>query len=302
MAINRANIKEHLEPGLNVIFGDEYARYEQEHLEIFDVEGSNRAWEEELLWTGLGPAQVKAEGAAVAYDQAQEGWVARYQHETVALAFAITEEAVDDNLYDSISTRLTKSLARSMAHTKQVKAANVLNNGFSSTYPGGDGIELFASNHPTQDGGTFANEPTAQTDLSETAIENMYIQLAGYVDERGIPINVMPRKLVIPKDLVFVAHRILMANQRVGTNLNDPNALKDMGVFPDGYCVNHRLTDTDAWFVKTDVPNGMKHFTRKPLDTKMEGDFETENLRYKAWERYSFGWSDPRGMWGTSGG
>lgn len=301
MAINRTNIAEHLEPGLNAIFGDEYGRYENEHAEIFDTETSQRAWEEELLWTGLGPAQVKAEGAAITYDTAQESWLARYQHETVALAFAITEEAVEDNLYDSVSQRLTKALARSMAHTKQVKAASILNNAFSSSYPGGDGKALLTTDHPTVGGGDFANEPSAATDLSETALEAMWIALAAYVDERGIPIAVQPRKLIIPPQLVFVAHRLLATELRVGTDLNDTNAIKNMGIFPDGYVVNHRLTDTDAWFVKTDVPDGLKHFIRRPLKTAMEGDFETGNMRYKADERYSFGWTNPRGLWGSPG-
>lgn len=301
MAINRTNIAEHLEPGLNAIFGDEYGRYENEHAEIFDTESSQRAWEEELLWTGLGPAQVKPEGAAVTYDSAQESWLARYQHETVALAFAITEEAIEDNLYDSVSTRLTKALARSMAHTKQVKAAAILNNAFSTAFPGGDGKPLLTTDHPTVDGGTFANEPTAATDLSETSLESMWTELAAYVDERGIPIAVQPRKLIIPPQLAFVAHRLLATELRVGTDLNDVNAVRNMGIFPDGYCVNHRLTDPDAWFVKTDVPDGLKHFTRRAMTNGMEGDFETGNMRYKASERYSFGWTNPRGLWGSPG-
>ena len=301
MAINRAQILKELEPGLNAIFGVEYNRYENEHAELFQTFYSSRAYEEDLLFTGFGAAPIKAEGTPVQYDAAREGWVARYQHNAVALAFALTREAVDDNLYDSLSTRLTKALARSMVHTKQVIAANVFNNGFNAGFPGGDGVALFHVSHPLIDGGTFANKMATDADLSEAALENALIAIAGFVDDRGLPIAVQARKLAIPKELVFVAERLLTTPNRVGTADNDINAVRQMSMFPDGYCVNHRFTDPDAWFVLTDVPDGMKHFERTKIETSMEVDFETINARYKAYERYSFGWSDPRGVWGSAG-
>lgn len=302
MAFNRAQELKQLEPGLNVIFGTEIGHYEEEHTVLFDSETSNRAFEEELLFPGLGPAQVKAEGAAVVYDTTGEGWVARYNHETIALAFALTEEAMEDNLYEPIATRLTKALARSMAHTKQVKAANVYNNAFDNTnYPGGDGRALLDTAHPLRGGGTFANEPTNAVDLSETALENAIINIGGFVDDRNIQIAVMARTLHIPRQLEFVAERLLMTPGRVGTANNDINAFKNLGKLPGGYFVNHRFSDPDAWFIRTDAPNGLKFFTRAPIRTAMEGDFETGNVRYKARERYSFGWSDPRGLYGSPG-
>jgi hypothetical protein len=301
MAINRAQLVKELEPGLNALFGLEYARYENEHAEIFDSENSDRAFEEEVMLSGFAQAPTKGEGSAVTYDTAQETYTSRYSHETVALAFALTEEAIEDNLYDSLSARYTKALARSMASTKQVKAANVLNNGFSSSFPGGDGKELFALDHPTLTGGSGANEPSTDADLNETSLENAMIDIAAFKDERGIKINVQARKLIVPPQLQFVADRLLQTPGRVGTSDNDINAIKNMGMLPDGYVVNHYLTDTDAWFIKTDAPNGMKHFVRSPMSTGMEGDFETGNVRYKARERYSFGFSDWRGMYGSKG-
>ena len=301
MAINRAQLVKELEPGLNALFGLEYDRYENEHAEIFDSENSDRAFEEEVMLSGFAQAPTKGEGTAVTYDTAQETYTSRYSHETVALAFALTEEAIEDNLYDSLSARYTKALARSMASTKQVKAANVLNNGFSSSFPGGDGKELFALDHPTLTGGDGANEPSTDSDLNETSLENAMIDIAAFKDERGIKINVQARKLIVPPQLQFVADRLLQTPGRVGTSDNDINAMKNMGMLPDGYVVNHYLTDTDAWFIKTDAPNGMKHFVRSPMSTGMEGDFETGNVRYKARERYSFGFSDWRGMYGSKG-
>ena len=301
MAINRAQLVKELEPGLNALFGLEYARYENEHAEIFDSENSDRAFEEEVMLSGFAQAPTKGEGSAVTYDTAQETYTSRYSHETVALAFALTEEAIEDNLYDSLSARYTKALARSMASTKQVKAANVLNNGFSSSFPGGDGKELFATDHPTLTGGSGANEPSTDADLNETSLENAMIDIAAFKDERGIKINVQARKLIVPPQLQFVADRLLQTPGRVGTSDNDINAIKNMGMLPDGYVVNHYLTDTDAWFIKTDAPNGMKHFVRSHMSTGMEGDFETGNVRYKARERYSFGFSDWRGMYGSKG-
>ena len=301
MAINRAQLVKELEPGLNALFGLEYDRYENEHAEIFDSENSDRAFEEEVMLSGFAQAPVKGEGAAVTYDTAQETYTSRYSHETVALAFAITEEAVEDNLYDSLSARYTKALARSMASTKQVKAANVLNNGFNSSFPGGDGKELFATDHPTLTGGDGSNEPSTAADLNETSLENAMIDIAALTDERGIKINVQARKLIVPPQLQFVAERVLKTPGRVGTSDNDLNAMRSMGMLPDGYVVNHYLTDTDAFFIKTDAPNGMKHFVRSPMATGMEGDFETGNVRYKARERYSFGFSDWRGMYGSPG-
>ena len=301
MAINRAQLVKELEPGLNALFGLEYDRYENEHAQIFDSENSDRAFEEEVMLSGFAQAPTKGEGTAVTYDTAQETYTSRYSHETVALAFALTEEAIEDNLYDSLSARYTKALARSMASTKQVKAANVLNNGFSSTFPGGDGKELFALDHPTLTGGDGANEPSTDSDLNETSLENAIIDIAAFKDERGIKINVQARKLIVPPQLQFVADRLLKTPGRVGTSDNDINAMRNMSMLPDGYVVNHYLTDTDAFFIKTDAPNGMKHFVRSPMSTGMEGDFETGNVRYKARERYSFGFSDWRGMYGSKG-
>ena len=301
MAINRAQLVKELEPGLNALFGLEYDRYENEHTEIFDTENSDRAFEEEVMLSGFGQAPVKGEGSSVTYDTAQETFTARYSHETVALAFALTEEAIEDNLYDSLSSRYTKALARSMATTKQVKAANVLNNGFSTSFPGGDGKPLMTTDHPTLSGGDQSNEPSTAADLNETSLENAMIDISQFVDERGIKVNVQARKLIIPPQLQFVAERVLKTPGRVGTSDNDINAMKQMGMLPDGYTVNHYLTDTDAFFIKTDAPNGLKHFVRSPMSTGMEGDFETGNVRYKARERYSFGFSDWRGIYGSPG-
>ena len=301
MAINRAQLVKELEPGLNALFGLEYDRYENEHSEIFDTESSERAFEEEVMLSGFAQAPTKGEGAAVSYDTEQETFTARYTHETIALAFALTEEAIEDNLYDTLSSRYTRALARSMANTKQVKAANVLNNAFSTSYPGGDGKPLLTTDHPTITAGDLANEPSTAADLNETSLENSLIDIAGFKDERGIKVNVQARKLIIPPQLQFVADRVLNSPGRVGTADNDINALKNMGMLPEGYTVNHFLTDTDAFFIKTDGPNGMKHFERASMTTGMEGDFETGNVRYKARERYSFGWSDWRGIYGSPG-
>jgi hypothetical protein len=290
-----------LEPGLNALFGLEYSRYENEHSEIFDTENSDRAFEEEVMLSGFGEAPVKGEGSAVTYDYAQETYTARYSHETVALAFALTEEAIEDNLYDSISARYTKALARSMSQTKQVKAANVLNNGFSTSFPGGDGKPLMTTDHPTLTAGDQNNEPSTAADLNETSLENAMIEIAAFKDERGLKTNVQARKLIVPPALQFVADRLLNTPNRVGTSDNDINALKNMSMLPGGYTVNHFLTDTDAFFIKTDAPNGLKHFVRSPMSTGMEGDFETGNMRYKARERYSFGFSDWRGIYGSPG-
>ena len=301
MAINRAQLVKELEPGLNALFGLEYDRYENEHAEIFDTENSDRAFEEEVMLSGFAQAPVKGEGAAVSYDTAQETFTARYSHETVALAFALTEEAIEDNLYDSLSSRYTRALARSMASTKQVKAANVLNNGFSTSFPGGDGKPLMTTDHPTLSAGDQSNEPSTAADLNETSLENALIDISAFKDERGIKINVQARKLIIPPALQFVAERILQSPGRVNTSDNDINAMKNMGMFPEGYVVNHYLTDSDAFFIKTDAPNGLKHFVRSPMSTGMEGDFESGNVRYKARERYSFGFSDWRGIYGSPG-
>jgi|TARA_R110001583_G_scaffold62610_2_gene183992 hypothetical protein len=301
MAINRAQLVQELEPGLNALFGLEYSRYENEHTEIFDTENSDRAFEEEVMLSGFGEAPVKGEGSAVTYDYAQETYTARYSHETVALAFALTEEAIEDNLYDSISARYTKALARSMSQTKQVKAANVLNNGFSTSFPGGDGKPLMTTDHPTLTAGDQNNEPSTAADLNETSLENAMIEIAAFKDERGLKTNVQARKLIVPPALQFVADRLLNTPNRVGTSDNDINALKNMSMLPGGYTVNHFLTDTDAFFIKTDAPNGLKHFVRSPMSTGMEGDFETGNMRYKARERYSFGFSDWRGIYGSPG-
>ena len=301
MAISRSQLLKELLPGLNALFGLEYAKYGEEHKEIYETETSERSFEEETKLSGFGSAPVKAEGAAIAYDNAQEAWSTRYNHETIALGFSITEEAVEDNLYDSLSARYTKALARAMAYTKQVKAAAVLNNGFSASYKGGDNVALFSTSHPLVGGGVNSNTPAAQVDLNETSLEAAIIQIAAWTDERGLLIAAKPRKLIVPPALMFVAKRILDTDLRVATADNDLNAIKSMGAIPEGYTVNHFLTDNNAWFIKTDVPNGMKHFVRTAMSTGMDGDFDTGNVRYKARERYSFGWSDPLGMWGTSG-
>jgi hypothetical protein len=301
MAISRAQLLKELLPGLNALFGLEYARYGEEHKEIYETETSERSFEEETKLSGFSAAPVKNEGSAIAYDNAQEAWTARYNHETIALGFSLTEEAIEDNLYDSLAARYTKGLARAMSYTKQVKAAAVLNNGFSSAYVGGDGVSLFSASHPLVSGGTNSNTPATQADLNETSLENAVIQIAAWTDERGLLIAAKPKKLVIPPALMFVATRLLETELRVGTNNNDINAIKNNGSIPDGYCVNHFLTDTNAWFLTTDVPNGMKHFVRTPLSNSMDGDFDTGNVRYKTRERYSFGWSDPLGMYGSSG-
>ena len=301
MAISRSQLTKELEPGLNALFGLEYDKYDQEHLQIFDVESSDRAFEEEVMLTGFGNAETKPEGSGVNYDTAQEAWTARYTHNTIALAFAITEEAIEDNLYDKLAGRYTKALARSMANTKQIKGANVLNNGFSSSYTGGDGKELLATDHPTVTGGDFKNELTTAADLNETSLEQALVDLADMIDERGLKVAVKATKMLIPSELVFVAERLLQSQLRTGTGDNDINAVRSSGMVPGGYVVNHYLTDSDAWFLKTDAPNGLKVFERSPLKTSMEGDFDTGNMRYKARERYSFGWSDPRGIFGSPG-
>jgi hypothetical protein len=300
MAISRAQLLKELLPGLNALFGLEYKTYGEEHKEIYETETSERSFEEETKLSGFSAAPVKAEGAAIAYDNAQEAWTARYNHETIALGFSITEEAVEDNLYDSLSKRYTKALARAMAYTKQVKAASVLNNGFSSSYAGGDGQALFSANHPLVSGGVNSNRLTA-SDLNETSLEAAVIQIAGWTDERGLLIAAKPGKLIVPPALMFTAKRLLDTELRVATADNDINALKAMGSIPGGYTVNHFLTDTNAWFLTTDVPNGMKHFVRTPLQNSMDGDFDTGNVRYKSRERYSFGWSDPLGMFASPG-
>jgi len=301
MAISRAQLLKELLPGLNALFGLEYARYGEEHKEIYETESSERSFEEETKLSGFSAAPVKNEGSAIRYDNAQEAWTARYNHETIALGFSLTEEAVEDNLYDSLSARYTKALARGMAYTKQVKAANVLNNGFSAGYVGGDGVALFSTAHPLVSGGTNSNTPATAADLNETSLENAVIQIAAWTDERGLLIAAKPRKLIVPPALMFVATRLLETELRVSTADNDINALKNNGSIPEGYAVNHFLTDSNAWFLTTDVPNGMKHFERTPLATSMDGDFDTGNVRYKARERYSFGWSDPLGMYGSPG-
>jgi hypothetical protein len=301
MAISRAQLLKELLPGLNALFGMEYARYGEEHKEIYEIEKSERSFEEETKLAGFSAAPVKNEGSAIAYDNAQEAFTARYNHETIALGFSITEEAVEDNLYDSLSARYTKALARAMSYTKQVKGASVLNNGFSASYTGGDGVALFSTAHPLVSGGTNSNTPTTQTDLNETSLEAAVIQIAAWTDERGLLIAAKPRKLIIPPALQFVATRLLETNLRVGTTDNDINALKNNGSIPEGYAINHFLTDNNAWFLCTDVPNGLKMFERAPLTNSMDGDFDTGNVRYKARERYSFGWSDPLGAFGSSG-
>ena len=301
MAISRAQLVKELEPGLNALFGLEYKRYENEAGQIFDNESSDRAFEEEVMLSGFGTADVKPEGSGVQYDDAQETYTARYTHETVALAFALTEEAIEDNLYDRISSRYTKALARSMATSKQVKGANVLNNAFqASGYNGGDGESLCGNAHPTLNGNQ-TNVPGTAADLSEVSLEQALIDIASFQDERGLKVAAQGMKMVIPKELQFTAERIMKSQGQTGTANNDINAIKSMGMVPQGFVVNHYLTDSDAWFIKTDVPNGMKHFVRAPLKTAMEGDFDTGNVRYKARERYSFGWSDWRGIYGNQG-
>ena len=301
MAISRAQLLKELLPGLNALFGLEYAKYGEEHKEIYETETSERSFEEETKLSGFGQAPVKNEGSAIAYDNAQEAWTARYTHETIAMGFSITEEAVEDNLYDSLSSRYTKALARGMAYTKQVKAAAILNNGFAGGPTYGDGQVLFSTAHPLVSGGTNSNTPSTASDLNETSLENAVIQIAAWTDERSLLIAAKPRKLIVPPSLMFVATRLLETELRVSTADNDINALKNNGSIPEGYTVNHYLTDTNAWFLCTDVPNGLKHFVRTPMSTGMDGDFDTGNVRYKARERYSFGWSDPLGMWGSAG-
>jgi hypothetical protein len=301
MAISRAQLLKELLPGLNALFGMEYARYGEEHKEIYETETSERSFEEETKLSGFSAAPVKNEGAAIQYDNGQEAWTARYNHETIALGFSITEEAIEDNLYDSLSSRYTKALARAMAYTKQVKGAYVLNNAFNTAVTYGDGVTLCNTSHPLISGGVNSNRPTTGADLNETSLENAVIQIAGWTDERGLLIAAKPRKLVVPPALQFVATRLLQTELRVGTADNDINALKNNGSIPEGYAVNHWLTDTNAWFLITDVPNGLKHFVRTPMATSMDGDFDTGNVRYKARERYSFGVSDPLGIFGSPG-
>ena len=301
MAISRAQLLKELLPGLNALFGLEYAKYGEEHKEIYETETSERSFEEETKLSGFSAAPVKTEGSAIAYDAAQEAWTARYTHETIAMGFSITEEAVEDNLYDSLSSRYTKALARGMSYTKQVKAAYVLNNAFTGGPTYGDGVVLCSTAHPLVSGGTNSNRPTTGADLNETSLENAVIQIAAWTDERSLLIAAKPKKLVVPPSLMFVATRLLETELRVGTTDNDINALKNNGSIPEGYCVNHFLTDTNAWFLLTDVPNGLKHFIRSPMATGMDGDFDTGNVRYKARERYSFGVSDPLGIFGSPG-
>ena len=301
MAISRSQLAKELEPGLNALFGMEYSRYENQHAEIFDTETSDRAFEEEVMLSGFGAAPTKSEGGSIAFDDAQEAYTSRYNHETVALGFSITEEAVEDNLYDRLSSRYTRALARAMARTKQVKAAAILNNAFNSSFKGGDGKELCATDHPLTNGGTFANEPSTPADLNETSLEDALISIAGFTDERGLIIALKGQKLIIPRQLQFVAERLMVSNLRVGTADNDTNAIRSMGLLPEGYVVNDYLTDTDAFFIKTDAPNGLKHFERLAMSTNMEPDFDTGNMRYKARERYSFGFSDPRCVFGSPG-
>ena len=301
MAISRAQLLKELLPGLNALFGLEYAKYGEEHKEIFETETSERSFEEETKLSGFSDAPVKNEGSAIAYDNAQEAWTARYNHETIALGFSLTEEAIEDNLYDSLSGRYTKALARAMAYTKQVKAANILNNAFTAGYTYGDGQVLCSTAHPLVSGGVNSNTPSTQADLNETSLENAVIQIAAWTDERGLLIAAKPKKLVIPPAQQFVATRLLETELRVGTTDNDINALKNNGSIPEGYAVNHWLTDSNGWFLTTDVPNGLKHFVRSPLSQSMDGDFDTGNVRYKSRERYSFGVSDPLGIFGSQG-
>ena len=301
MAISRAQLLKELLPGLNALFGMEYARYDDEHTDIYETESSSRSFEEEVKLSGFDAAPVKDEGSAISYDAAQESFTARYNHETIAMGFAITEEAMEDNLYDSLSGRYTKALARAMAHTKQVKAVVPLNNGFTTAYSSGDGVALFSASHPLVSGGTNSNTQSTAADLNETSLEAAVIQIGKWTDERGLMIAARPQSLVIPPDLQFVAARVMQSELRPGTADNDINAVRSMGVVPGGTIVNHYLTDTDAWFLLTDIPNGLKHFNRVALETSMDGDFDTGNVRYKARERYSFGVSDPLGIWGSPG-
>jgi len=301
MAISRAQLVKELEPGLNALFGLEYDRYTNETAEIFTTETSDRAFEEEVMLSGFGSAATKAEGASVTFDDAKEAFTARYTHQTIALAFAITEEAIEDNLYDRLGNRYARALARSMANTKQVKGAEILNNAFSSSQLGGDGVVLCSTAHPTVSGTNLSNTFTTQADLSETSLESALINIAAFIDERGLRISIQGTKLILPKELQFTAERILKSPLRVGTADNDINAIANMNMIPEGYRVNHYLNDTNAWFIKTDTPNGFKHFVRAALRTAMEGDFDTGNVRYKARERYSFGFSDPRCVYGSSG-
>jgi len=301
MAISRAQLLKELLPGLNALFGLEYATYQEEHKELYETETSERSFEEETKLSGFSAAPVKNEGSAIAYDNAQEAWTARYNHETIALGFSLTEEAIEDNLYDSLSARYTKALARGMAYTKQTKAAAVINNGFSAQYTGGDGVALFSTAHPLVSGGTNSNRPSTAADLNETSLEAAVIQIAAWTDERGLLIAAKPKKLIVPPALQFVATRLLETSLRVGTTDNDINALKNNGSIPEGYTINHYFTDSNGWYLTTDVPNGLKHFVRTPLANNMDGDFDTGNVRYKSRERYSFGWSDPLGMFGSPG-
>jgi hypothetical protein len=302
MAISRAQQLKQLLPGLNALFGLKYETYAEQHKEIYDTETSERSFEEETKLSGFSAAPVKDEGSALNYDNAQETWTARYNHETIALGFSLTEEAIEDNLYDSLSARYVAALARAMAYTKQVKAASILNNGFTGgTYAGGDGVALFSNAHPLVSGGTNSNIPAVAADLNETSLENAVIQIAAWTDERGLLIAAKPVKLFVPPALQFVATRLLETKLRVGTADNDINAIENNGSIPEGYTVNNYFTDTNAWFLKTDVPNGMKHFIRTPMSNSMDGDFDTGNVRYKARERYSFGYSDPLGMYGSAG-
>ena len=299
MAISRSQLVKELEPGLNALFGLEYNRYENQHAEIFPAEASDRAFEEEVMLSGFASAPVKQEGAGVVFDQAQETFTARYTHDTIALAFSITEEAIEDNLYDRLAARYTRALARSMSNTKQVKAAAVLNNGQVTTAIGGDGVSLVNASHPLATGGTFSNVLATAADLNETSLEQSLIDIAGFVDERGLKVALSGRKMIIPKELQFTAERLMRSPQRVGTADNDINAIVNMGMIPEGYRVNNFLSDTDSFFILTDTPNGFKHFVRSPIKTAMEGDFDTGNVRFKARERYSFGWSDPRAVFGN---
>lgn len=302
MAISRAQLLKELLPGLNALFGLEYKKYENEHEAVYETETSERSFEEELKLSGFGAATVKGEGTALRYDNAQEAWAARYNHETIAMGFSITEEAMEDNLYDSLSSRYTKALARSMAYTKQVKSAYPLNNGFSGgAFVGGDGVTLFNTAHPLVSGGTNSNTQSTPADLNETSLEAAVIQIAAFKDERGLLIAARPRKLIVPPSLMFVATRLLETELRTATADNDINAIKTNGTIPEGYSVNHYLTDVDSYYLITDIPNGMKHFVRTPMSTSMDGDFDSGNVRYKARERYSFGVSDPLGIWGSPG-
>ena len=302
MPMNRSKFRKQLQEGLNTVFGLEYRRYPEQWRAIFDVERSRKAYEEDVLLFGFDGAPVKAEGAGVSYDEGGEAWVSRYHHETIALAFQITEEAEEDGLYGSLGSKYSRALARSLQHTKEVKGANILNNGFSSSFPGGDGKELFATDHPLAGGGTFQNELTTPADLSETALEDALIDISNFIDDRGIPIMVQARKLIHPPQLMFDACRILQSPGRPGTADNDINAMRYEGMIPEGHTTNQRLTDPDAWFLKTDCPDGLKHMSRLSVRRGVEGDFESGNMRYKARERYSFGWTDPRGAYGSAGG